>query len=140
MSRHWLWCGLLCVCCVGGSQRQTDVQFQQYYAEGEGLYLQHCANCHQTNGAGLGRVYPPLANSDYIKDNAAAVVCLMKYGIKDELVVNGVRYNKPMPGIPTLTNLELAELATYIANSWGNSGPMVHVSAVPAIIENCNPQ
>jgi cytochrome c551 len=122
--------------CVPGSQR--DVKFQQYYAEGEVLYQQHCANCHQANGSGLGRVYPPLAQSDFMKNNPEAVICLMKYGVEGEMVVNGVTYNKAMPGIPNLTDLELAEISTYIHNSWGNMGGGIEVNQVAPILAACS--
>ncbi|MEM6522979.1 MAG: c-type cytochrome, partial [Bacteroidota bacterium] len=32
-------------------------------------YLQHCSSCHQKNGEGLARLYPPLADSDYLENN-----------------------------------------------------------------------
>ena len=125
------------VACVPGSQR--DVKFQQYYAEGELLYQQHCANCHQADGSGLGRVYPPLAKSDFMMNNPDAVLCLMKNGIEDEMIVNGITYNKAMPGIPSLTELEIAEIATYIYNSWGNTSKMVEVNQVTPILAACPP-
>src|SRR5690242_19621245 len=93
---------------------RTDSKFQQYYNQGELLFQKNCANCHQKNGSGLGRLYPPLDSSDFMTKNFEDVVCLIRYGKKGELVVNGVSYNQPMPGIPTLTDLEIAEIATYI--------------------------
>ena len=127
----------LAIACVPGAQR--DVKFQQYYAEGELLYQQHCANCHQLDGSGLGRVYPPLAKSDFMINNPDAVLCLMKYGIEGEMIVNGVTYNKAMPGIAALTDLEIAEIATYIYNSWGNTREMVEVNQVTPILAACPP-
>ncbi len=127
----------LAIACVPGAQR--NVKFQQYYAEGEVLYQQHCANCHQTDGSGLGRVYPPLAKSDFMITNPDAVLCLMKYGIEGEMIVNGVTYNKAMPGIANLTDLEIAEIATYIYNSWGNTREMAEVNQVTPILAACPP-
>lgn len=124
----------LAIACVPG---QRDVKFQQYYAEGEVLYQQHCANCHQTDGSGLGRVYPPLAKSDFLEKGPEAVLCLIKYGVEGEMIVNGITYNKPMPGIPTLTELEIAEIATFILNSWGNTSEMVEVNQVTPILAAC---
>lgn len=126
----------LAVACVPG---QRDVKFQQYYAEGEVLYQQHCANCHQIDGSGLGKLYPPLAKSDFLEKGPEAVLCLIKYGVKGEMIVNGITYNKPMPGIPTLTELEIAEIATYIFNSWGNTSAMVEVNQVTPILAACPP-
>jgi mono/diheme cytochrome c family protein len=73
-----------------------------------------------------------------MKNNFEAVICLMKYGMEGELIVNGVQYNKAMPGVPSLTDLEVAEIATYIYNSWDNSRGLVEVKDVGQILNTCN--
>lgn len=127
----------LLVCLSIQSCSRRDPKFQQYFAQGEQLYVKHCSNCHQKTGTGLGRLYPPLASSDYLKDNSKAIVCLMKYGMKGEIIVNSVSYNKTMPGVISLTDLELAEVATYINNSWGNEKGIIDVQQVSAQLKNC---
>src|SRR5258707_11205450 len=96
-----------------------NTKYQQYFAQGQVLYEKNCSNCHQKNGKGLGLVYPPLAASDYFEKNFNTSLCLMKYGKQGVIVVNGKNFNKPMPGVPSLTELEIAEIATYLFNSWG---------------------
>src|SRR3954467_2763545 len=95
----------------------SDPKFQQYFVEGEQLYQAHCSNCHQKDGKGLKLVYPPLAQSDYMEENPEKVLCLMKQGIQGQVRVNGKIFDQPMPGIPSLTELEIAEIATFIYNS-----------------------
>lgn len=115
-----------------------DPKFQQYFAQGQALYEKHCSNCHQKNGRGLGRLYPPLAASDFLKNNFDKSMCLMKYGIEGEIIVNGQSYNKPMPAIPSLTELEIAEIATYIGNSWGHERGLIEVAKSSKIIKDCS--
>jgi cytochrome c551 len=114
------------------------VKSEQYYVRGEKLYFKHCANCHQKNGTGLGRLYPPLAKSDFIDDNFDAIFCIMKYGVKGSLLVNGVEFNKAMPAIPALTDLEISELATYIGNSWSREKGPVQIQRVTKSLDNCS--
>ena len=120
-------------------QSKSDVQFQQYYVQGEVLYTNHCSNCHQKNGRGLGLIYPPLDESDYMENNLEEVLCLMKNGRSGELLVNGKLYNQPMPGVPTLTNLEIAEIATYIYNTWGRERGKIELGIVTKVLEHCKP-
>jgi len=120
------------------SSCSNDPKFNQYYVQGEQLYVKNCSNCHQKNGKGLGLVYPPVDQSDYLNKNFEAVLCLMKYGTKGELVVNGKTFNQPMPGIPTLTDLEIAEIATYLYNNWERQRGLVDVKEVTPLIEKCN--
>jgi len=120
------------------SQPQSSTKFQQYFLKGEELYQVHCSNCHQKNGTGLGLVFPPLSQSDYVDRNIESVLCLMRNGIEGELLVNGKSFNKKMPGIPSLTDLEIAEIATFVYNSWGRQGGMVEVSEASKILSRCD--
>lgn len=120
------------------SQKDEKTKFTNYFRQGEQLYVKHCSNCHQINGTGLGRIYPPLKDSDYMLNNFERVICLMRYGMDGELIVNGLDYKQAMPGVPGLTDLEVAEIATYIYNSWGNNRGLVEVKEVSRILNTCN--
>ncbi|MEQ8243956.1 cytochrome c [Fulvivirga sp.] len=114
-----------------------DVKMEQYLVEGQKLYGIHCANCHQVKGEGLAQLFPPLAKSDYLLQNVDASICGVKNGMSGEITVNGTTYNQPMPGIPQLTNLELAEIFTYVTNSWGNNNGMITTERVEATLKEC---
>lgn len=129
---------VIVLCCCSNSKTAESVKFQQYYVQGEQLYTKHCSNCHQSTGTGLGLVYPPLAQSDFMKNNLEQVLCLMKYGIKGEIIVNGKSYVQPMPGVQSLTDLEIAEIATYIYNSWEHEHGLIDVTETSRIMRQCN--
>lgn len=115
-----------------------STKLEQYYVQGEQLYIKNCSNCHQLNGTGLGLLYPPLNNSDYLQNNFEEVICILKKGKEGEILVNGKSFNKAMPGIPSLTDLEVAEIATYVYNSWNNSKGLIEVSDVSRILSQCD--
>ena len=115
-----------------------NTKFDQYYAQGQVLYEKNCGNCHQKNGKGLGLVYPPLAENNYFSDHLDESFCEMKYGKKGSILVNGKEYNKAMPGVPSLTELEIAEIATYLNNSWGRENGMVEIQRVKQALEKCS--
>ena len=116
---------------------QKDQKLNRYFIQGEELYNKHCSNCHQKNGKGLGLVYPPVDVSDYVDANMDEVICLIEKGKRGELIVNGKSFNQPMPGIPSLTDLEIAEIATYLYNSWGREKGLVDVGDVKATLARC---
>lgn len=74
-----------------------------------------------------------------MNDKFEEVICLMRHGISGEVFVNGKQYNQPMPGIRDLTDLEIAEIATYIYNTWGNEKGIVEVKDVSPIMQACEP-
>ena len=61
----------------------------------------------------------------------------MRYGQKGEIVVNGIMFNQEMPGIPTITDLEIAEIATYIYTDFADSVQIVTLNDVRKIMESC---
>tara|TARA_A100000171_G_C2129695_1_gene145882 strand:- start:885 stop:1343 length:459 start_codon:yes stop_codon:yes gene_type:complete len=97
-----------------------DHKETQYYSNGRRLYKSICQNCHMENGEGLGRLIPPLAKSDFLTKNKADLPRILKYGLHGPITVNGIEYNQPMPANPKLTDIEVAEILTYIGNTWGN--------------------
>jgi cytochrome c551 len=135
----FLVCALvLIVSCTRDQQtRESAIKFDQYYIQGERLFIRHCSNCHQKNGTGLGRLFPPLNKSDYVENNFEGVICLIRNGIGGELVVNGKSFNQAMPAIPSLTDLEIAEISTYIYNSWERKLGIVEVKKVSAVLKDC---
>jgi cytochrome c551 len=116
----------------------SSTKFRQYYVQGEKLYLKHCSNCHQKDGTGLGLLYPPLANSDYLTQNFDSVICMIRYGRSGPIIVNGETFDQPMPPLPTLGDLEIAEIATYIYNTWGNERGIIQVTDASAILGRCH--
>ncbi|KEO74423.1 c-type cytochrome [Anditalea andensis] len=113
-----------------------DTKTKQYAVEGKNLYEKNCANCHQTDGSGLGRVIPPLAHSDYMKDDISRTVKIIKHGLRGEITVNGVVYNQNMPSNPHLTNMEIAQITTYIYNIWGDHTGVIDANQVADFLKD----
>lgn len=72
-----------------------------------------------------------------MQNNFEDVICLMKNGKSGEVVVNGKSFNKTMPAIPSLTNLEIAEIATYIYNTWEHQQGIIEVKTVDSMLSKC---
>lgn len=116
--------------------RQTQLQFRQYFGQGRVLYKKHCIGCHQNDGNGMAQLIPPLAGADFLQ-NTAQVMCVIRHGMQGPVVVNGVEYVGNMPANPQLRPLEIAEIATYIQNAWGNKGNFVRVHEAEAALKDC---
>jgi hypothetical protein len=46
-------------------------------------------------------------------------------------------YNQPMKGNPALTDLEVAEIVTYIYNTWSNQKGLIEVAQVTSLLNAC---
>jgi len=101
--------------------RTTEMQGKALYDAGARLYDKWCAECHQSNGAGMPPAYPPLANNQSIAmEFPANPVRLVMFGGYPPATRGNPRpYGMP-PFAQTLSNDEIAAVVTYIRQSWGN--------------------
>lgn len=115
----------------------SSCENNETYYQGHSIYDSVCANCHMEDGTGLKGLIPPLANSDYLRDNQMEVACLIRYGMEGEVVVNGKTYNQPMAGIPYLTDTEIANIINYINHAWGNDYGSIPFKDMRAKLKEC---
>lgn len=118
---------------LSSCQSEEKIKLEQYYIGGKELYEQNCANCHQKDGKGFQNLYPPIAGSDYLKDKEK-VIYAIKNGLSGEILVNGKKYNQPMPANNQLTNLDIAEVVTYIYNEWNGETKITEVKEVEKVL------
>ena len=100
---------------------------------GKAVYSRTCIACHQPTGMGLPPVFPPLAGSEWIAKDASIAVRNIINGMQGPVTVKGVTYNSMMPPVAGLSDKDIADVVTYVNNSFGNSGATVTEAEVTAI-------
>ncbi len=90
-------------------------------AAGKAIYLQNCAACHMQDGAGMAAAFPPLAKADYLNEDSKRAIRVVTGGMTGKVTVNGKDYNSVMPAWE-LPDEDIANVLTYVSNSWGNKG------------------
>ncbi|MHB8929029.1 MAG: copper-containing nitrite reductase [Melioribacteraceae bacterium] len=94
---------------------------------GQSVYNQSCVACHQADGKGIANVFPPLANSDWLKTHSKEeAIKNVIAGRTGELTVNNKTYNGIMPP-QNLSDLQSAAVLTYVYKKF--AGKDVSVSA-----------
>ena len=88
--------------------------------DGKQLYIGKCAACHQATGLGLAGVFPPLAASEWVVESPVTLTHILLHGIQGKMTVKGVSYQGLMPAWNTLSDAEIAAVASYIRSDWGN--------------------
>jgi nitrite reductase (NO-forming) len=105
---------------------------EQQIKAGESLFAGTCATCHQPDGKGLPGVFPPLAKSDYLAKDPKKGAGVVLHGLSGKVTVNGQEYNSMMPPMANLNDDAIANILTYVHNSWGNDGKQVTADEVAA--------
>jgi len=106
---------------------------------GQQLFSGTCSVCHQPNGAGLPGVFPPLAKSDFLAADLKRAMGIVLRGLNGKVTVNGAEYNSVMPPMTQLNDDEIANILTFVVNSWGNTGGRVTTEDVKRERANAAP-
>jgi nitrite reductase (NO-forming) len=109
---------------------------EQQVKAGEARYSGTCSVCHQGNGEGLEGVFPPLAKSDYLMAAKKRAIGVVVNGLSGKVDVNGKTYDSVMPPMSQMTDDEIANILTYVRNSWGNKGEAVTAAEVAEVRKN----
>ncbi|WP_440121476.1 copper-containing nitrite reductase [Tenacibaculum sp. Ill] len=108
---------------------KQEKSLAQKIADGKQIYTKTCFACHQANGEGIPNAFPPLAKSDYLNDDVKRAIDIVLHGKTGEITVNGQKYNSVMTK-QALNDQEVADVLTYVYNSWGNNKTNVSVNTV----------
>lgn len=91
---------------------------------GKAIYDQHCLTCHLGSGKGAPPMNPPLTGTSYVLGDKRALINIVLKGMSGT-PVDGVSYKNVMPGFAFLADDEIANVLTYVRNSFGNSASEV---------------
>jgi nitrite reductase (NO-forming) len=109
------------------------LSLEEQVKAGQTLYAGTCSVCHQGNGSGLPGVFPPLAKSDYLLADRRRAADVVLNGLSGPVTVNGTAFNSVMPPMSQLNDDEVANILTYVLNSWGNPGGQISAQEVAEI-------
>jgi mono/diheme cytochrome c family protein len=93
---------------------------------GGSIYRDQCSACHGLDGKGVDRLFPSVANSSMARaDDPTTVIRIVLRGARSVATDK----EPTAPGMPSygwqLKDDQVANVLTYIRNSWGNAAPAV---------------
>ncbi len=113
MSRTLILCGVLMIglalaACTSHTEQPPNGA--ELYKYGREVYLEYCAECHQTTGTGVPNIVPKLAGNPIVTlQDPSPIIETVLYG---QGSMTGFR--------DRLTPDDIASVLTYIRNTWGN--------------------
>ena len=128
---------LICFAVLAGFYLLTEVLNGISVNGASHSYETHCGGCHGKEGEGLKGLVPPLANTDWLADNHEDLSCIIEYGIKGPISVNGKVYDEEMIGLDHLTDVQIANIVNYIGNQWLEGHKYLHPDSVRVKLKEC---
>ena len=102
-------------------------------ARGQQVYKNVCLTCHQADGGGVQRLNPPLIKTDYVLGDKKRLIGIVLRGLKGPNEIEGETYTQNMPAQAYLTDLNVADVLTYVRNSFGNKASSISADEVHAL-------
>ena len=100
---------------------------------GAAVYARTCIACHQPTGMGLPPVFPPIANAPIVVGNPELPIKFILQGLMGPITVGGTTYNSMMPPVAGVSDGDIADVLTYVRQSFGNKGNPVSADQVKAV-------
>jgi mono/diheme cytochrome c family protein len=114
-------------------QDEKSVEYKRMYTEGSQVYQTYCQNCHGSKGEGLAALIPPLTDSTVLK----SLPCTVKFGLKGKITVSGKQFDGNMPASSALSPIQIAQVAIYVSNSFGNKSGFMSEDEVNTTLNSC---
>ncbi len=108
------------------------------YYHGKALYATYCSNCHMEDGRGLKRLIPGLNDENYLSTNFHKLPCIIKYGLEEEIEVNGKNYKESMPDHLQLTDVQIKHIINYFLTEFTELDQRITEEQVKESILACN--
>jgi mono/diheme cytochrome c family protein len=128
---------LLSICCFSFFSQTVSAQKippSGSMQRGKTVYITRCVACHQQDGGGVPRMNPPLDGASAVqgKDKTKLIQVILK-GMTDRVEIDGEYYSNNMAPHADLSDQQVADVLTYIRNSWSNKAGGVTAEEVKSV-------
>lgn len=88
-------------------------------------------------GEGLGALIPPLKGSDFLAPHRNELACIVRYGLRDTISVNGKMFAEQMPPNSMLNDIQVANVVNYVLQKWSQGQKPLTFEEVEAELAKC---
>ncbi|MBS1668495.1 MAG: cytochrome c [Bacteroidetes bacterium] len=100
---------------------------------GKKVYADQCLTCHQADGLGVQNMNPPLVKTKWVLGDKKQLIEIVLKGKKDGVEIDGDSYSNVMASHADLTDLQIADVLTYVRNSFGNKAKAITEAEVKTV-------
>jgi len=130
MIRIFTFCVLMIPCVLMAQTNSSDKNasakaLQVSINRGKTVFLTNCLACHQADGSGVPNLNPPLIKSKGVAGDKATLITMILKGSSGKVEIDGETFKNTMPAQPFLSDQQIADVLTYVRNSFGNKADAV---------------
>ncbi|MDB6132376.1 MAG: dehydrogenase [Verrucomicrobiales bacterium] len=106
---------------------------KELFDKGQVIYSTLCAACHQPGGTGMEGLAPPLLDSEWVLGPLEHPVKMVLHGVGGPISVAGRTWTLEMPPLPSLSDMDIAGVLTYVRREWEHNASPVDPAEVATI-------
>lgn len=108
------------------------------FERGKILYATSCLACHQADGSGVPNLNPPLINTSWVLGPKTKLIEILLKGSNGQVEIDGETFHNTMPAQTHLTDVQIADVLTFVRSSFGNKASFVTPAEVKAVRAKTN--
>ena len=114
----------------GPAEAQVTAPPESSMKAGGEIYAHACVSCHESDGSGAPRIYPPLPGNALLQSaDPASTLRIILDGAQTVTTPRAPNAGS-MPAYKQLSDEQVADVTNYIRNSWGNAAALVTADQV----------
>ena len=100
---------------------------------GKVVYTNVCLACHMADGNGVPTMNPPLIKTSYVLGDKTALIKIVLNGFSGDVEINGQKFSNNMTPHSDLSDIQIADVLTYVRKSFGNNASPIKPSEVKKV-------
>lgn len=118
---------IVCLCIIACN---SDSISQATMDHGKQVYGKNCLGCHMESAKGVPGLNPPLVNSELLLNDKSTPIRIVLRGSEELKGLPGRDYKNVMASLSNLSDEDIADVLTYVRNSYGNRAPAISANEV----------
>jgi mono/diheme cytochrome c family protein len=102
-------------------------------SNGKKIYQQYCLTCHMADGAGVPNMNPPLVKTTRVLGDKTKLIQVILKGLNTGEEIDGETYTNVMPPHNFLNDQQVADVLTFVRNSFGNKSTKISPAEVKTV-------
>ena len=111
----------------------TKSTLQSSITRGKIVYATNCLACHQADGSGVPNMNPPIIKTSWVLGSKTVLIQQILKGSNGKVEIDGETFHNTMPAQAHLTDQQIADVLTYVRNSFGNKASIVTPAEVKVV-------
>lgn len=116
----------------------TAVEVKEELRAGKMVYDSYCLPCHMSNGKGAPSMNPPLIGTDWVLGDKERLIKVVLQGLSEPVEIKGEIYQNVMASHSFLSDQQIADVLTFVRQSFGNNASKISASEVSKVRNSIN--